>query len=196
MSPLTSCLPLHPAPSSFQQRIKQLLTEEWRDWQVKGSFLVRRASVSVGPMSSQNSLFHIPVRLKLTLAFLCCEIPDGFLEPHFSHCTSKMTPVYRQEGSNSWIAFVCDVKFLLCCLCVTAQGALTLPVSSVHQRAATPTVCSRHSSQTRKRSASEEHVGVVSYCIFILSRWLYFICKEGSLLWVLLLILKLHQTLE
>lgn len=56
-SPLTSCLSLDPAPTSFQQRIKQLLTEEWRDWQVKVSFLVRRASVSVWPMSSQNSHF-------------------------------------------------------------------------------------------------------------------------------------------
>lgn len=64
-SPLTFCLPLDQATSSFQQRIKQLLTEEWCDWQVKVSFLVRGASLSVFP----EVTFHIPAWLEPLLKF-------------------------------------------------------------------------------------------------------------------------------
>lgn len=64
-SPLTFCLPLDQATSSFQQRIKQLLTEERCDWQVEVSFLVRGASLSVFP----EVTFHIPAWLEPLLKF-------------------------------------------------------------------------------------------------------------------------------
>lgn len=113
-SPLTSCLPLDPATSSFQQRIKQLLTEEWRDWQVKVSFLVRRASLCLSVFPELT--FHIPAWLEQLLNFSA--VKYEFLEPRFSHRLPKMTSVHRQRGG--WgikflnkLAFECYVKFLL-----------------------------------------------------------------------------------
>lgn len=90
-------------PTSFQQRIKQLLTEEWRDWQVKGSFLVRR-----GPLCLSGP--HVFPELTFTFQRDLSNFFSEFLllwkydreifwsppPPDFSHSLPKTTPVHQR----------------------------------------------------------------------------------------------------
>lgn len=134
-SPLTFCLPLDQASTSFQQRIKQLLTEEWRDWQVK-SFLPCQKSLCVRLAHVFPELtFHIPAWL-LNFSAVKCE--GNFWSSTFHTVCLKMTPVHRHGGIKflNKLAFECYVKFFAVCVPWTGFSHSAY-MSSVHQRSHT-----------------------------------------------------------
>lgn len=164
-SPFTSCLPLDPAPTSFQQRIKQLLTEEWCDWQVKVSFLVRRASVSVWPMSSENSHFTFQRDLNNFWISLLWNTKEISGAPLFTLFVSWLLYIDRGIKLLNKLAFECYVKFLLCCLCAFNRVSHTVPMSSVQQ----------HSNTYSLQQTLVSDEGIFSLSGTCGSRWLLYI---------------------
>lgn len=170
VSPLTSCLTLDPETTSFEQRIKQRLTE-WRDWEVRIPFLVRWASVFVLSHIFPELTFHIPVWDEQLLNVYAVKCERNIWHSTFDTICLKW--LRRVSGGITFLsnlAFQYYVNFCLCDLnkCL-AQHSCPAFISG-----ATPTVCSRHLSQMREFSLSVEPVGVCSYYIFILFLWLYF----------------------
>ena len=137
------------------------------------------------PVSSQNSHFTfqrdlfnfvfcwISSDVKCRKGNFCTALP-------FSHRLSKNQKGQKKKFLNK-LAFECYVKFLLCCLCAWNRVLSRCPCPAFTGAATTPPVWGSRSSQMREFSASVEHVGGDSYCIFILSLWLCFRLKEGQL---------------
>lgn len=130
-SPLTSWLCIDPAPTSFQQRIKQLMTEKCCDWQVKVSFLVRRAFVFVScPFLPRTHISHSTVTWTIS-KFLHCEIATSESE------ATLFTPLKKPLH---WIMNKSYLKSSHCCLSALNQ-VFSHCMSTVHQ-------CSKHLQST------------------------------------------------
>lgn len=117
------------------------------------------------PCLPRTHISHSSVTRTTFEFFSAVKYEGNFYSPTFhTVCLKRLPRTDRGIKFLNKLAFECYVKFLLCCLCALNRVLSRLPVSSVDQRSNTYGL-----QQMREFSASVEHVGVGSYCIFILS---------------------------